>query len=56
MLELERRRPVDILQAMLEERASERVEQFFKAYGAGEAAAMCLMLIISPVSVASTVC
>mmetsp|Transcript_20731 Transcript_20731/g.49379 ORF Transcript_20731/g.49379 Transcript_20731/m.49379 type:complete len:994 (-) Transcript_20731:270-3251(-) len=49
VLELERRRPVDILQVLLEDRATERVEEFFRVYGPGESAAMCLMLIISPI-------
>jgi nuclear pore complex protein Nup155 len=55
VLELERRRPVDVLCAMLEERSTDKMEQFFKSYGAGESAAMCLMLIIAPIGQVSTV-
>lgn len=44
VLQLERRRPVDVLQALLQERSPEKLQQFFEAYGAPEAAAMCYLL------------
>lgn len=44
VLELERRRPVDVLQALLQERSPEKLQQFFEAYGAPEAAAMCYLI------------
>eukprot|EP00879_Flechtneria_rotunda_P022745 GHRR01024022.1.p1 GENE.GHRR01024022.1~~GHRR01024022.1.p1 ORF type:complete len:934 (+),score=353.75 GHRR01024022.1:671-3472(+) len=47
VLELERRRPVDVLQALLQERAPEKLQQFFEAYGAPEAAAMCYLIAAS---------
>ena len=55
MLELEKRRPVDILQQMLEERSNNKLEQFFKSYGAAEVAAMCFLLVTSPPADASAV-
>lgn len=48
MLELVKRRPVDYLQAFLEERAASKVDQFFSAYGSAEAAAACLLLCTAP--------
>eukprot|EP00878_Enallax_costatus_P016050 GHUV01016827.1.p1 GENE.GHUV01016827.1~~GHUV01016827.1.p1 ORF type:complete len:1150 (+),score=458.72 GHUV01016827.1:567-4016(+) len=44
VLELERRRPVDVLQALLAERSADKLKQFFDAYGAPEAAAMCYLI------------
>ena len=55
VLELEKRRPVDILQQMLEERSSNKMEQFFKSYGASEVASMCFSLITSTPAGASAV-
>ena len=55
VLELEKRRPVDILQQMLEERSSNKMEQFFKSYGAAEVASMCFSLITSTPAGASAV-
>ena len=47
MLELEKRRPVDILQQLMEERSTSKMDQFFKSYGAPEVAAMCFSLVTS---------
>ena len=55
VLELEKRRPVDILQQMLEERSTNKMEQFFKSYGAAEVASMCFSLITSTPAGASAV-
>ena len=55
VLELEKRRPVDVLQQMLEERSNSKLEQFFKSYGAAEVAAMCILLVTSPPSDTSAV-
>lgn len=44
VLELDKLRPVDVLQALLEERATPKVEAFFDTYGAHEAAAMAMQL------------
>ncbi|KAI8471772.1 MAG: nucleoporin-domain-containing protein [Monoraphidium minutum] len=44
VLELEKRRPADVLAALLAERDAGRLAQFFAAFGPGEAAAMCYML------------
>jgi len=44
VLLLERRRPVDVLQQVLEDRDAQRLAQFFAVYGAAEAGAMCLIL------------
>ena len=55
MLELEKRRPVDVLQQMLEERSTTKMEQFFKSYGSSEVAAMCFSLITSTPPGASAV-
>lgn len=52
---MEKRRPVDILQQMLEERSSNKMEQFFKSYGAAEVASMCFSLITSTPTGASAV-
>ena len=49
-LELERRRPVDVLAALLAERDAARLAQFFAAFGAAEAAAMCFMLAAGDVA------
>jgi nuclear pore complex protein Nup155 len=54
-LEVEKRRPVDVLAHVLEERSAAKLEQFFRIYGAAEAAAMCFMLATSPSSAASPV-
>lgn len=48
VLELDKLRPVDVLQSLLEERATAKVEAFFKAYGAAEAAAMAMQLAAAP--------
>ena len=55
VLEFEKRRPVDILHQMLEERSSTKLEQFFKSYGAAEVAAMCFLLVNAPPPDASVV-
>ncbi|KAK9837777.1 hypothetical protein WJX74_004885, partial [Apatococcus lobatus] len=52
--EFEKRRPYDILQAILEEGSAEKLEQFFQAYGPAEVACMCLLLATSPASLVST--
>ena len=44
VVELEKRRPVDTLALILEERSTAKLEQFFRSYGAAEVAAMCFML------------
>ena len=44
VVELEKRRPVDTLALILEERSPAKLEQFFRSYGAAEVAAMCFML------------
>ena len=44
VVELEKRRPVDSLALILEERSAAKVEQFFRSYGPAEVAAMCFML------------
>ncbi|MEW5305512.1 MAG: hypothetical protein WDW36_008046 [Sanguina aurantia] len=43
-MEVERRRPVDVLASILEERSPEKLRSFFDIYGAVEAAAMCYIL------------
>jgi nuclear pore complex protein Nup155 len=62
VIELEKRRPVDVLQQLLQEErptgagaaagaagaASTRVAEFFQSYGAAEAAAMCILLASAP--------
>eukprot|EP00798_Chlamydomonas_sp_ICE-L_P007357 gene7357-480_t len=53
VLELEKRRPVDILQQMLEERSADKQRQFTEAFGAVETAAMCFMLACSRPGVTS---
>ena len=55
ILELVKRRPVDYLQAFLEERAASQVDQFFSAYGSAEASAACLLLCTAPPSPVSQV-
>lgn len=40
-------RPLDVLVRILEERHPDRVRQFFEAYGAPEAAAMCINIACS---------
>ncbi|KAK9806121.1 hypothetical protein WJX72_002210 [[Myrmecia] bisecta] len=56
VLELEKRRAVDVVQQILEERSGAKLEQFFKSYGAAEVAAMCFMLATMPqTSVSSNV-
>ncbi len=47
VLELEKRRPADILAALLSERDGPKLQQFFAAFGAAEAAAMCYLLATS---------
>jgi len=47
VIELEKRRPIDILQQILEERSSDKLRQFFEAFGPPEAAAMCFMVAAS---------
>ena len=44
VVELEKRRPVDSLALILEERNAAKLEQFFRSYGPAEVAAMCFML------------
>jgi hypothetical protein len=44
VLELEKRRPVDVLAALLADRDGPRLAQFFGAFGPAEAAAMAYML------------
>ncbi|PSC67210.1 nuclear pore complex NUP155 [Micractinium conductrix] len=44
VLEIEKMRPVDVLAQLLEQRDATKLELFFKAYGAAEAAAMCILL------------
>ena len=48
VVEVERRRPLEVMAAILEERAPERLEQFFRAHGAAEAAAMAWALASAP--------
>ena len=55
MLEMEKRRPVDVLAAVLEERVPARLESFFRTYDPAEAAAMAVQLATSPPTVISTV-
>lgn len=54
-MEFEKRRPVEILQQMFEERSGTKLEQFFKSYGAAEVAGMCFLLINAPPADASAV-
>jgi hypothetical protein len=44
VVELEKRRPVDSLALILEERSTTKLEHFFRSYGPAEVAAMCFML------------
>jgi nuclear pore complex protein Nup155 len=44
VLEVERLRPADVLAQLLQENDASKLEVFFKAYGAAEAAAMCIQL------------
>lgn len=55
VLEVEKRRPVDVLASILEERSAAKLEQFFRGYGAAEVAAMCFCLATCPPSAASSV-
>lgn len=55
VLEVEKRRPVDVLASILEERSAQKLEQFFIGYGAAEGAAMCFYLATCPPSAASPV-
>jgi len=48
VLEFEKRRPVDVLAAVLAERGGARLDQFVHLYGAAEVAAMCYLLVTSP--------
>ena len=50
VVELEKRRPVDVLALILEEKNTAKLEQFFRSYGAAEVAAMCFMLATQPPS------
>ena len=52
---MEKRRPVDILAAILEERAPGKLESFFRTYEAAEAACMAYQLATSPASMVSAV-
>ena len=51
VVELEKRRPADALAIILEEKNSAKLEQFFRAYGPAEVAAMCFMLATQPASI-----
>jgi nuclear pore complex protein Nup155 len=44
VLEVERRRPVDLLAGLLLEGSPAKLQQFFGSYGSAEAAAMCYTL------------
>ncbi|KAJ9533902.1 hypothetical protein QJQ45_026986, partial [Haematococcus lacustris] len=46
-VELERRRPLEVLGAVLEERQAARLRHFFEAFGAAEAASMCCAIACS---------
>ena len=54
VLEVEKRRPVDVLSHLLEEKNAAKLELFFKSYGAPEAAAMCVLLASSMVHTTSS--
>lgn len=56
VLEVDKLRPVDVLQVLLEERATVKVEAFFDTYGAHEAAAMAMQLAASVPGAVSLVC
>eukprot|EP00873_Tetraselmis_striata_P006109 jgi/Tetstr1/426373/TSEL_016685.t1 len=43
-----------LIRSCWRKRSTDKIEQFFKSYGPGESAAMCLMLIIAPVGQVST--
>eukprot|EP01025_Chloroclados_australasicus_P051758 TRINITY_DN6033_c0_g3_i1.p1 TRINITY_DN6033_c0_g3~~TRINITY_DN6033_c0_g3_i1.p1 ORF type:complete len:1374 (-),score=127.37 TRINITY_DN6033_c0_g3_i1:632-4753(-) len=47
VLTLLRRRPLEVLLAVLEERSQEKLKQFFENYGKEEAAAMCFHVVCS---------
>lgn len=47
VIELQKLRPAELLQILLEERTGDRLQQFFETYGAQEAAAMCWHLVTS---------
>ncbi len=55
MLKVEKRRPVDVLGAILDDRAPAKLEAFFRTYDAAEAAAMCYQLATSPATAVPTV-
>jgi len=55
VLKVEKRRPVDVLAAILDGRAPATLEAFFRTYDAGEAAAMCYQLVTSPATVVPSV-
>ena len=55
VMKVEKRRPVDVLGAILDDRASAKLEAFFCTYDASEAASMCYQLATSPATVVSTV-
>lgn len=50
VLEMEKRRPVDVLAAILEERVPGKLESFFRSYDPAEAACMAYQLATSPTS------
>ncbi|GLI65285.1 hypothetical protein VaNZ11_008776 [Volvox africanus] len=47
VMELEKRRPVELLMQILERSTSDQLRSFFQAYGAAEAAAMCYQIATS---------
>lgn len=53
LLELEKSRPVDVLQHFLEQGAPAQLEEFFKSYGAAETSAMCVILATACAGAAS---
>ena len=55
VLEMEKRRPVDLLAAILEERVPAKLESFFRSYDPSEAACMAYQLATSPTTSISVV-
>jgi len=55
VLKVEKRRPVDVLAAILDGRVPATLEAFFRTYDAGEAAAMCYQLVTSPATLVPSV-
>ncbi|GIL76872.1 hypothetical protein Vretifemale_6406 [Volvox reticuliferus] len=47
VMELEKRRPVELLMQILERNSPDQLRSFFQAYGAAEAAAMCYQIATS---------